>query len=344
MDLRNISSRRLVSVVIPVYNSNVLEELVERIDEVFRGRPQDDYEIIFVDDFSPIPGVWPLLERLVREREAVRAVQLTRNFGQQAATLCGLAAARGDLVITMDDDLQHKPEDISRFLELAGWDVVIGQFPRKEHSLFRRLSSRAKGFFDRILIGKPWNIQLSSYRMLSRTVVDGMLSIRTPHPFLPALMFHVSKHVTGVEVTHSRRSQGRSGYTVRKLVRVFSNLLISNSSLVLRLVGSAGLLFSGVSFLLAGAVIYKKLVHGISVEGWASIMATLLLIGGLLLFALGVVGEYLIRIIEASEARPTYFVRQRLGFPPAGGRGGSEPGCPIGAGETLPDPAGTGRT
>lgn len=310
---------RLVSIVIPVYNSTVLDELASRIEAVFHERPLDACEIIFVDDFSPSPGVWPMLERLAREREAVRAVQLTRNFGQQAATLCGLAAARGDIVITMDDDLQQSPEDISRFLDLAGWDIVIGQFPRKQHSLFRRLSSRAKGFFDRILIGKPGHIQLTSFRMLSRTVVDGVLSIRTPHPFLPALVFHVSKNVTGVEVTHSRRREDRSGYTLGKLVRVFSNLLISNSSLVLRLVGSAGLLFSGVSFLLAGLVVYRKLAHGVSVQGWASLMAALLLIGGLLLFALGVVGEYLIRIIEASEARPTYFVRRRLGFPPQEG-------------------------
>lgn len=306
---------RLVSIVVPVYNSTVLDELTGRIEAVFRDRPGDAYEIILVDDFSPRPGVWPALERLAREREAVRAVQLTRNFGQQAATLCGLAEARGDVVITLDDDLQHSPEDIPRFLDLAGWDIVIGQFARREHGLFRRLSSRVKGFFDRVLIGKPGDIRLTSFRMLSRTVVDGVLSIRTPHPFLPALMFHVSKNVTGVEVAHNPRREGRSGYTVRKLVRVFSNLLISNSSLVLRLVGYVGLLFSGISFFMAGLVIYKKLVHGISVQGWASLMAVLLLIGGLLLFALGVVGEYLIRIIEASEARPTYFVRRRLGFP-----------------------------
>jgi glycosyltransferase involved in cell wall biosynthesis len=305
----------LVSIVVPVYNSPVLEELAGRIDAVFAALPEHRYELILVDDFSPRPEVWPTLERLARERPAVRAIQLTRNFGQQPATLCGLAAARGDVAITLDDDLQHSPEDIPKLLALADRDIVIGQLTQSRHSPLRRFASRAKGFFDRILIGKPRDIQLSSFRLLRRTVVDGVLQIRTSHPFLPALMFHVSKDVAGVPVEHGRRREGKSGYTVLKLLRLFSNLLINNSSLVLRLVGWIGILFSGFSFFLAGVVIYRKLVHSISVQGWASLFAALMLIGGLLLFSIGIVGEYLIRIIEASEARPTYFVRHRLGFP-----------------------------
>ncbi len=301
-----------VSVVIPVYNSTVLEELATRIDAVFAGLPDTDYELIFVDDASPDPRVWPTLEELTRRFDPVRAIQLTRNFGQQPATLCGLAEARGDFVITMDDDLQHAPEDIPKLLALTDWDIVIGQFDRRRHNLFRRLTSRAKGYFDRIILGKPKGIQMSAFRMLSRTVVDGVLSIRTPHPFLPALMFHVSQNVTGARVGHSSRREGRSGYTLWKLIRVFSNLMINNSSLVLRLVGNLGILFAGISFLMAILVIYRKLVHGVSAQGWTSLLATQLLLGGLLLFSVGIVGEYLIRIIESSESKPTYFVRRRV--------------------------------
>ncbi len=304
-----------VSIVIPVYGSPVLEELADRIDAVFRDRPEDDYEVIFVDDRSPATDVWPTLERLARQREQVKAVQLTRNFGQQAATLCGLREARGEVVVTLDDDLQHDPQDIPKLLAHADRDIVIAQLRRKRHSLFRRVASRVKGYFDQILIGKPKSIQLSSFRLLGRTVVDGILSIRTPHPFLPALMFHVSKDVVSVPVGHGARRGGQSGYTLRKLVRVFSNLLISNSSLVLRLVGAVGISFAAISFLLAALVIYKKIMYGVAVQGWASLFSALLLIGGLLLVSLGVVGEYLLRIIESSENRPTYFVRRRVGLP-----------------------------
>ena len=305
-------AEQLVSVVVPVYDSPALDVLTERIESAFRDTPHA-YEIIFVDDASPQRRVWPELERLARDRKNVRAIQLTRNFGQQAATLCGLREARGEIVITLDDDLQHDPADIPRLLERADHDIVIGQFAQKEHHVLRRVASRAKSVFDRIVIGKPQDLQLSSFRLLRRPVVDGVLSIRTPNPFLPALMFHISKDVVGVPVSHGRRHSGRSGYTLRKLFGVFSNLVINNSSILLRLAASTGLLFAFVSFAWAGVIVYRKLFHRISVPGWASLFAATLLIGGLLLFSVVIVGEYLIRIIESSEARPTYFVRRRAG-------------------------------
>lgn len=304
-----------MSIVVPVYDSLVLEELSDRVDAAFRELPDHDYELIFVDDGSPDERVWPLLERLAGERSRVVALQLTRNFGQQAATLCGLRESRGELVVTMDDDLQHDPGDIGLLLARADADIVVAQLGRKHHSVFRRITSRMKGIFDRIIIGKPKKIQLSSFRLLRRTVVDGILEIRTPNPFIPAMMFHVSKRVVGVPVTHHPRRQGKSGYTLIGMIRVFSNLLINNSSLVLRVVGQLGMAFAVVSFATAFYVMYRKLVHGIPVQGWASLFATLLLIGGLLLFGLGIVGEYLVRIIESSETKPTYFVRRRAVAP-----------------------------
>lgn len=305
----NSGSGRLVSVVIPVYNSGVIEELADRIDNVFGGLGVP-HEIVFVDDASPDARVWPMLERLASERRHVRALQLSRNFGQQAATLCGLREARGDVAITMDDDLQHDPADIPLMLA-EHHDIVIAQFARKEHHLFRRMASSAKAVFDRVIIGTPNGLQLSSFRLLSRTVVDGVLSMRTPHPFLPALMFHVSRDVTGVPARHSRRASGRSGYTLRKLFSMFSNLVINNSSILLRVAAAAGILFACISFALVAIVVYRKLAHDINVQGWASLFAATMLMGGLLLVSVGIIGEYLIRIIENSEAKPTYFVRRR---------------------------------
>jgi len=152
--------------------------------------------------------------------------------------------------------------------------------------------------------------------MLSRTVVDGMLLINTPHPFIPSLIFHVSQNVAGLEVEHHKRQGAPSGYTFWKLFRIFTNLVINNSSLVLRLVGYLGILLAGVSFLIALLTIYMRLMHEIAIMGWTSLFAALLLIGGLLLFSMGLMGEYLIRIIETSEAKPTFFIRRRTGFDP----------------------------
>jgi len=300
----------LISVVIPVYNSAVLADLAARIDRVFAARTEE-HEIIFVDDASPNPEVWRTLERLPERHPSVRAIQLTRNFGQHAATLCGLREARGEFVITMDDDLEHSPEDIPKFLELRDRDVVIAQFRQKQHGWTTRLTSRVKGLFDQVILGKPKDVQLTSYRMLGRVVVDGMLAFTTAHPFIPALLLHVTRQLTGLPLDHQRRERGRSNYTFRKRVRLFTDLLIHNSSMVLRLVGQVGVLLALVAFVMAGYIIYRKLAHQIGVMGWASLITAQLLIGGLLLFAVGIVGEYLVRIIESSEARPTYFVRHR---------------------------------
>lgn len=306
------SENRLVSIVVPVYDSPAPGVLADQIEKVLREAGVR-YEIIFVDDASPDRGIWPALEKLARARQPVRCIQLSRNFGQQAATLCGLQEARGDVVITMDDDLQHDPRDIPLLLARADHDIVIGQLGSKEHHLVRRIVSRVKGVFDRLVIGTPKGLQLSSFRLLSRTVVDGILSMRTPYPFIPALMFYVSRDVVGVPVSHSKRAAGESGYTFRKLLRLFSNLLINNSSMLLRAAAYAGVCLAAVSFALAGVAVYRRLVHDVAVQGWTSLFAALMLIGGLLLVSVGIVGEYLIRIIETSEAKPTFFVRRRSG-------------------------------
>ena len=302
----------LISVVVPVYNSRVTAEIAARVAAVFATRAET-YELIFIDDLSPDPEVWRALTAQAAANPSVRAVQLTRNFGQHAATLCGLREARGEFVITMDDDLEHNPEDIPAFLATRDHDIVIAQFRAKQHGPLKRASSRIKGLFDRIILGKPRHIQFSSFRMLSRVVVDGMLAIRTAHPLIPALMLHVSRDVAGVALDHSRRKVGRSNYTMFKRLRLFSDLVIHNSSLVLRVVGNLGILLAVASFVLAGWVLYRKLWHGVPLAGWSSLFTAQLLIGGVLLFAVGITGEYLIRIIESSEARPTYIGRRRAG-------------------------------
>ena len=318
MDLRCLAvcsaAVTFFSIVIPVYNtSDSLSEIAKRIDAVFETRPDDRYELILVDDASPNAETWTTIDRLATQYPTVRGVQLMRNFGQQCATICGFREAAGDFVITMDDDLQHVPEELPAFLDHTQHDVVIGQFERKRHGPLKRLASRIKGYFDHILIGKPRHIQMSAYRMLSRNVIDGILAIRTPNPFIPALIFNVSNDIVGVPVRHEKRSDGRTGYTLRKQIRLFSNLLINNSSLLLRLVGQFGIVIALLSLGLAAYTVYRYLAHGVSVQGWTSLFVAILFFGGLLLFSIGVVGEYLIRIIESAELRPTYLIRRRAG-------------------------------
>lgn len=311
----------LYSVVIPAYNSSTsLEELAQRIGEVFRDRPGDEYEIVFVDDDSRDPATWPTLERLCAGDSRVRAVRLMRNFGQQAATLCGLAQARGDWVVTMDDDLQHDPADLARFLGRRDADAFIGQLRNRSQSLEDRASSWIKSRFDRWILGVPGEMRLSSFRMLSRKTVDSILAIHTPYPFIPAQLFYATRRVAPVEVEHHPRRHGRGHYSFAKRLRLFTNLLVSNSALLLKgtcLMGIGVFLFS---LLLGVWVVYRKLFYGIPVQGWASLMVATLFIGGTLLLVVGVFGEYLLRIMENVEGKPTYLVRDRVGFDGREGR------------------------
>ncbi|OGI04821.1 MAG: hypothetical protein A2Y25_04340 [Candidatus Melainabacteria bacterium GWF2_37_15] len=302
------------SIVIPVYNtSESLRELTARIKNVFSSVIKKDFEIIFVDDASLNPDTWKTLNELTSSEPNVISIRLTQNFGQQAATLCGINIARGNLIITMDDDLQHQPEDIPLLLKEQHHDIVIACFKKKKHSLFKVITSNIKGWFDEKLIKKPKHIRLSSFRLINNVVAQGILQIKTVNPFIPALMFNISRDVVNVEATHQKRKEGKTGYSLIKMMMVFSNLIINNSSLLLKISGLIGIFISLISFCFAIFIIVKKLFFGIPIVGWASVMVSSLFIGGTILFSMGIIGEYLVRIIKNIENRPTYFIRTKIG-------------------------------
>ncbi|MDU9048187.1 MAG: glycosyltransferase family 2 protein [Candidatus Electrothrix sp. Rat3] len=298
------------SVVIPVYNTvTALSNLVEQLDAVFSQHLCATYEIILIDDASPHPETWKNIEALCAQYPAVKAARLMRNFGQHAATLCGMQKTSGQTIITMDDDLQHTPSDIPKLLAESSHDIVIAQFKQKEHARFKRTTSSIKGWFDTLILGKPSGLQLSAFRVLKKEVVDGMLSIQTPYPFLPALMFSVSKDVVGVKLEHYARQEGYSGYSLMKLIKLFSCLLVNNSSLLLRFVGIFGCACSFLSMMTASYVIGQKIFNNIPVAGWSSVFVAILFFGGATLFSIGIIGEYLIRILKGVEKKPAYFIR-----------------------------------
>ena len=299
------------SVVIPVYNTvGPLPELVSRLAAVFQSMGAE-HEVVMVDDGSPNPETWQTLEKLAEAHPELVGIRLSRNFGQQPATLCGIAESQGDYVITMDDDLQHSPEDIPLLAEKRDHDVVIAQFRHKKHNIAKRIASRLKGYFDSLIIGKPRHIRLSPFRMINRATVDGMLAIRSANPFIPALMFYVTKDVVGVPIKHQHRAEGKSNYTFSKMLKVFNNLLIGNSSFLLRVIGYFGILIALLSMMYALWIVLQQLGSTTFVPGWTSVIVSVLFVGGLLLFSVGIIGEYLIRIISGVESRPSYVIRQK---------------------------------
>ncbi|MBO6797760.1 glycosyltransferase family 2 protein [Maricaulis sp.] len=299
------------SVIVPVYNSGeALLDLVQRLSAVFETTLQTSYEIIIVDDGSTDPCTRSSL-LTVCQHDAVRALVLTRNFGKPGAILCGLQEARGRFAITIDDDLQQRPEDIPALVEHNAHAVVVATHINKQHTPAQRAASRIKRGFDRLILGHK--VPMAPMKLISRHVVDGMLSMQGNRPFIPALIREVTTDIVGVPVSHDASSVGKSRYTWRTRWKQFSNLLFGNSALLMQVIAWMGLVVMALSLILAGVVLVRKIL-GITTEtGWSSLMVSILLIGGLNLGATGIAGQYFIRILDAVSAKPAYLVREQLG-------------------------------
>lgn len=298
------------SIVIPCYNcSATIGELFVLLDDVF-GRMGSSYEIVAIDDASTDGATWRAIIAAARGRP-VRAFQLTRNFGRTAAVLCGLERARGKNIIIMDDDLQHRPEDIPKLAEWSGHDAVVADFPygERHHSVSQRLTSWLRDWFDTRILGKPRHIRMSPFIMIREQIARMMLQANQQHPYLPALLLHVTRDIVSVHASHAPRMAGRSGFGFGRRVGLFSNLIFNNSAILLRAVAVAGALFACLAILAACYFAVIRPTAQRHVQGWTSIFVIELFIGGSILLSLGIMGEYLARIVRLGEHRPAYFVR-----------------------------------
>jgi dolichol-phosphate mannosyltransferase/undecaprenyl-phosphate 4-deoxy-4-formamido-L-arabinose transferase len=301
------------SVVIPVYRSaRILPELHQRLTAVMKALDAP-YEVIFIEDCGP-DDAWRVLEQLAAVDPAVLAVQLMRNSGQSNATLCGMANSRGEIIITMDDDLQHLPEQIPNLL--AGLkpdaDVVMGAPNRKEHHWFRRLGSHMVHRANCYLLGKDPSLRFTSFRAMRRPVVDGLLTLRTLSPALGPMINSVTHRIVNVPIEHAPRREGRSTYTWRRLFSQTMGNLVGYSMLPLRLLAVIGLLGIVVSVVFAAVLLVRYWLGGINVPGWTSIALLLVLLSGFNFFAFAILGEYVLRILQRVNSTPQYLVRRRV--------------------------------
>ncbi|PHS27969.1 MAG: glycosyl transferase [Robiginitomaculum sp.] len=301
------------SVVVPVYNTgDSLRDLVARLQSVFTNTIKASFEIILVDDGSVEERTKALLNDLARQ-DGVMVVRLTRNFGKPGAVLCGLGASRGDWVITIDDDLQQSPEDIPLLIAHEQHDTVTATHAHKQHTVSQRMTSWIKARFDKAMLG--YQVKLSPLKLIRRHVVDGMLAIKTNRPFIPALIRQVTNDVVGVPSEHHKSAQGHSRYSLTRRWGQFSDLLVGNSNFLMQVFTRLGFVVAALSFALAMVVIVRKLLDIPTQAGWSSLMVAILLIGGLNLAAIGITGQYFIRLLDITSKKPAFVIRERLGAP-----------------------------
>ena len=298
-----------VSVVVPAYNSEAsLGELVHRLATVLAGLTMD-YEIILVNDGSR-DRTWSVIADLASRERRVRGIDMMRNYGQHNALLCGVRVARYEVTVTMDDDLQHPPEEIPKLLaRLAeGFAVVYGTPEREQHGLFRDLSSQITKLVLQNAMGAQAARHVSAFRAFRTQLREGFARAGGPFVAFDVLLTWATNRFGWTAVQHAPRRYGRSNYTVRKLVIHAANLMTGFSTLPLQLASLVGFACTAFGVAVLAYVMGRYLVWGGQVPGFSFIASTIAIFSGAQLFALGIFGEYLARIHARSMDRPAYAV------------------------------------
>lgn len=305
---------RTISVVVPVYNGALtVADLVAALEPVLR-RCASGFEVVLVNDGSPDHS-WAKIEELARAHSWVRGINLMRNYGQHNALLCGIRAARFDTIVTMDDDLQHPPDQVPLLLAALdrGADVVYGTPEKMTHSASRNLLSRLTKVLMARAMGGAANVRnINAFRAFRTTLRDAFAEYRSPALLLDVLLSWATQRFDAVPVRHEPRRVGTSNYNIMRLVNQLMLLLTGFSTAPLRFAS-----FVGFAFTLIGVGVFSyAVIHyflGGTLPGFPFLASVIALFAGAQLFALGIMGEYLARMFNRTMDRPPYAVREEIG-------------------------------
>lgn len=305
----------LYSVVVPVYNSeHTLHELYERVKTVFDETLKEDFELILVDDGSKDRS-YEVMEELHDADPRVKIIQQARNFGQHPALLCGFHYVQGDFIITMDDDLQHPPEEIPKLVktinERDDVDVIIAKYEGRKHNIIRRMGTWVSVYATSKMLKKPRDLEITSFRLIRRFIVDAIVQMNVRLPQIGNLLVQTSNRIINVPVKHDARKYGHSGYTFSRLVKDLFYDITTNSAFPLILVRDIGIVSFFASLLLGIYFLIRFFMYGLSVEGWTSTILITLACNGLLLLSVGIIGEYLMHILDEARKMPNYIERRK---------------------------------
>jgi glycosyltransferase involved in cell wall biosynthesis len=301
-----------ISVVIPVFNSAAtIIELAQELLRFFEETGQNG-ELVLVNDGS-IDDSGRKIHDLAKSHGNVKALSLFRNFGQINACMTGFRLATADTVILMDDDMQNSPRDIRLLLDklAEGYDFVFAVPRDRPIVSWRTWGSLLNSKMGEVLIKKPRHLELSSFLAIRKSVLDYVVEYNGPFPYLAGLIFQITHNGANVDVGFKKRRVGRSGYTFRKLIRLWINGFTNFSIVPLRLATLLGLATSALGFALAAYFVSRKLMGLPTLEGWTSLQASILVFSGAQLLCIGMLGEYVGRVFMISNKQPQSAVRQR---------------------------------
>ncbi|HMM66317.1 MAG TPA: glycosyltransferase family 2 protein [Dokdonella sp.] len=300
-----------VSVVVPVYGGPAaLAELNNRLAQTLSAAGLT-HELILVDDRGSSES-WPVIRELARYDPRVIGLRLSRNFGQHAATICGIEHARGAWIVTMDDDLEHPPESIPALLAAGNEDcpLVYGLFPRRTHAGFRNLSSELMRWTLKRAF-PDLNEHYSSFRAMHVSLARQLAAFKLNKPYIDGMLSWMTSSVATVQVPHGERRHGESTYTLRKLFSHAFNIFITFSNLPLRVASYGGAALAALSFLYMTFIVWAYFTGRIVNPGYTSLMSVILFACGVQLLILGVLGEYVARLMGAANRKPVFLIEKQ---------------------------------
>ena len=303
----------LVSVVIPCYNSEqTIGRVVEMVMDEFTRLEGYECEFVLVNDNSR-DGTFEAIRRLGETYANVHGISLMRNFGQHNALMCAMNYTSGDLVLGMDDDLQTHPSQISLLIRKMeeGYDLVYGIYKKHKHGMLKNLTSWFNKVSSDILLGRPKEIQSSNFWLITRAVRDEVIKYTSFNPYVDGIFYRTTHRIGNVVVEHHKREVGSSNYTFRKMLRLW--MAYFNYSVVpLRLASYLGLGTACIGFIAGLVTVIRKLMDPGMTVGWASTVCILLVFFGLILLVLGIIGEYIGKIMLTINNTPQYIIREKV--------------------------------
>ncbi len=304
-----------VSFVIPCYRSEqTIEGVIKEIREAMKELPQYSYDVVLVNDCSP-DGTWNVIKKMSESSNDVLGINLSKNFGQHAALMAGYAHADGEVVVSLDDDGQTPANEVGKLLAgiEAGSDVVYARYAHKQHSGFRNMGSKINELMTRIMLGKPKELQVSSYFAARRFIIDEILKYRQSYPYVIGLVLRSTSNITNVDVTHRARTVGSSGYTFGKLMGLWMNGFTAFSIKPLRIATAIGFISTIISLAYGIYTIVKKFIRPDVPVGFSALVCIMLFVGGVLMIMQGMMGEYLGRTYMSVNETPQYVIREMSG-------------------------------
>lgn len=305
-----------ISFVIPCYGSEkTIEEVINEIITNIKKLKRYDYEIVCVNDCSP-DNVWDVLLKLANKNRNIKLIKFAKNMNRPSAVMAGLKNSSGDIKVILDDDGQcpmDNLEDLLKPLE-EGYDVSIAKYPERKQSKFKSLGTNINKFMTRYFLDRPKDMEFTNFMALSSTISNEIVKYENPYPYLTGLLLRTTKNIKNVPMEQRERFEGTTTFSFKKMISLWVNGLTAFSIKPLRIATFLGIITAILGFILGIIIIIRKILTPSILAGYSSIISVLLFIGGVMMFMLGILGEYVGRIYISINNSPQYVIKEMVNF------------------------------